>query len=637
MKLTISKMKLQNFMGIRQLEIVCDGNMVIRGDNGTGKTTIKSAFSWLLFNKNTFGKTDFQVKPLDKDGNIIHHLETAVEVEFDIDGVTKSFKKTLTEKWTRKRGAAVETYGGNESGYFIDGIPTTKTEYNKVIAAIIDEGTFKTITDPLYFNEQMDWKKRREMLIDICGDISDTDVINADPELAPLLEVIKTGRTVEQHKTVVKAAMGNINSELGLIPAKINEAELAKPNVAEITVDAAEKYAVEEHLRELQEAKYAIVNGAELTNLKAEKNRLNTLLKPQTCNLSDTPEYKRYSTIKNELLPKVSMVIQNHKISLQHLAYESTMKRNKERRAELSVEWDKVSERLFTDEKCPTCGRELPADELEKKRREFNIKRVKDLDKIEAELLSIKESEAQLEQEHKRIAGQIEAEEANKINLALESNGLETTLDKMKREALAEIEAHNADIRAQIAEVDKQIAGYGESVKARTETIDLQINGVQAHIAEINKGLAALELADRQDKRIAELKAEQVKLSTEYMNNERELYLCEQFTKRKINMLNDKINSRFKLARFKLFDIQVNGGIAETCETTYNGVPYSDLNNAMRINIGIDVINALCERFDTYAPIFIDNAESVNKILESHSQQIRLYVSDNKTLQIERI
>ena len=86
-----------------------------------------------------------------------------------------------------------------------------------------------------------------------------------------------------------------------------------------------------------------------------------------------------------------------------------------------------------------------------------------------------------------------------------------------------------------------------------------------------------------------------------------QLYLTDEFTKTKVNLLESSINSKFKMARFKMFEVQINGGIKECCETVYEGVPYSDLNNAARINIGLDIINTLSEHYNFSAPIFVDN------------------------------
>ncbi len=37
----------------------------------------------------------------------------------------------------------------------------------------------------------MKWADRRTLLLEICGDISDADVIAGDKELAPLIEILK--------------------------------------------------------------------------------------------------------------------------------------------------------------------------------------------------------------------------------------------------------------------------------------------------------------------------------------------------------------------------------------------------------------------------------------------------------------
>ena len=114
------------------------------------------------------------------------------------------------------------------------------------------------------------------------------------------------------------------------------------------------------------------------------------------------------------------------------------------------------------------------------------------------------------------------------------------------------------------------------------------------------------------------------------------MYLTEEFIRTKVRLLEEKINSKFKLARFKLFEVQVNGALAETAETMYNGVPYSNLNNGARLNIGLDIINTLAEHYGFEAPIFVDNAEAVTQLIPTTGQQIRLIVSaQDKKLRIE--
>ena len=119
-------------------------------------------------------------------------------------------------------------------------------------------------------------------------------------------------------------------------------------------------------------------------------------------------------------------------------------------------------------------------------------------------------------------------------------------------------------------------------------------------------------------------------------NLEQQLYLTEQFIRTKVQLLEDRINNKFELARFKLFDVQINGAVVECCETTYRGVPYSSLNRGARINVGLDIIRTLSKHYGFNAPIWIDNAEAVTHLIEIDSQVIRLLVSEqDEKLRVE--
>ncbi|MHC8425130.1 hypothetical protein ACUZ22_02350 [Bacillus velezensis] len=134
-----------------------------------------------------------------------------------------------------------------------------------------------------------------------------------------------------------------------------------------------------------------------------------------------------------------------------------------------------------------------------------------------------------------------------------------------------------------------------------------------------------------------QLEEEQKGLAEEYEGLQHQLYLTEEFVRTKVDLLEEKINNKFKFARFKLFKSQINGGLEETCETLYEGIPYSSgLNNAARINVGLDIINTLNEHYGISAPIFVDNSEAVTKLIDTNSQILSLIVSEkDKQLRIE--
>ena len=88
----------------------------------------------------------------------------------------------------------------------------------------------------------------------------------------------------------------------------------------------------------------------------------------------------------------------------------------------------------------------------------------------------------------------------------------------------------------------------------------------------------------------------------------------------------------FQLVSFSFVSEQLNGNEKITCVCTVNGTPYPDVNNAGKINAGLDIINAICKSKGIVAPIFIDNRESVNDLLPTLSQVINLSVSKHKSL-----
>ena len=105
-------------------------------------------------------------------------------------------------------------------------------------------------------------------------------------------------------------------------------------------------------------------------------------------------------------------------------------------------------------------------------------------------------------------------------------------------------------------------------------------------------------------------------------------FLCEEFIRTKVDMLEEKINKLFKNVKFKMFNTLINGGIEETCQTLINGVPYSDANNAAKINAGLEIINVISKHYQRSFPVFIDNRESVTKIIPTDCQIANLIVSE---------
>jgi predicted ATP-dependent endonuclease of OLD family len=229
-------LKLSNFKGIRKFEFRTDGKDVsIMGDNASGKTTLADAFMWLLFDKDSANRKDFEIKTLGPDGEPEHGLEHTVEAILELeDGSQLALKKVFKEKWTKKRGSATAEFTGHTTDYCLDGVPVKKKEYDEKITEIADENIFRLLTDPRYFNEILHWQKRRELLLEVCGDVSDAEVIASKTDLSKLSEILGN-RTIEQHRKVIQARRSEINKELERIPVRIDEVNLGLPRIDDIT------------------------------------------------------------------------------------------------------------------------------------------------------------------------------------------------------------------------------------------------------------------------------------------------------------------------------------------------------------------------------------------------------------------
>lgn len=151
-EMLIQKLALRNFKGIKEFILQADGeSLKVFGDNATGKTTLFDGFNWLLFDKDSHNKKDFQLKTVTVAGEEIHGQEHEVEGTFLVDGKETTLRKVFSEKWTKKRGSAERTFSGHTTDYYVNSVPVKKKEYTDKVAQIIDEDVFKLLTSPSFF------------------------------------------------------------------------------------------------------------------------------------------------------------------------------------------------------------------------------------------------------------------------------------------------------------------------------------------------------------------------------------------------------------------------------------------------------------------------------------------------------
>lgn len=643
MQIKISNLKLKNFKGIKNLEINFEGkNANIYGKNATGKTTVFDAFKWLFFDKDSSDRKDFNIKTLDENNKPIHFLEHEVEAILLIDGVDMTFKKMLKEKWVTKRGETQQEFSGHETSYWIDEVPVKKKDYEEKINSLVPESLFKLITDPLYFNKQLKWQERREILTNISGNqITDEEILNANEEFKTLQQNLN-GRSIEDYNKVVASKIKDLNKEKEKIPIRIDELTNTLITEHDINYEELEKekanckveiQKIDAEMTDIQTR--AKENMKKADQLAAAKNELNTLkLKLETEHSKQQSE----ATIK---LESEKAILESRK---RNLAAELEERKQKVEKAESSKQelykkWDELlNTKLEFDPNsfiCPTCKREYPAEKKEELKGTFinNFNEHKESEKQrinkEGQALNsvIEENRNKIEEIQETI--QKTEKELLDINTKLEENAKEQSnigpFDVTKLPQYQE----------KIKQVEELQTAISKIVQSDTTEISNKKAKLVDQINEIDKKLNERDTQEKTKARIEELEAEEESISQKVQELEAQQYQIEQFTKTKVELLENAINSKFEVVKFRLFDTQINGGLVECCDTLVNGVPYSDVNNAHKILAGLDIINTLIKFYKTSAPIFIDNRESINELYNINTQIISLIVTEDTELRIE--
>ncbi|WP_289141495.1 AAA family ATPase [uncultured Brevibacillus sp.] len=649
-RISLMKLVLLNFKGIKEFVLEVNGESVkVYGDNAVGKTTIFDAFTWVLFDKDSQNKQDFGIKTLDAEGKEMHRLSHEVEATLLVDGQRKSLRKVFTEKWTKKRGLAREEFSGHTTEYFVDGVPVKLKEYKEQVENIVSEDLFKLLTNPSYFNEQLHWEARRKVLLQVCGDVTDEEVIESEKSLAPLLKIL-TERSIEQHRKVIDGKCSEISKELDKIPVRIDEATRSIPDVSGLNEKEIGESIVslQNQISSKEAEAFRLRSGGEIA---VKQNRIREI-EGELLHIKNNLQagsLEKVTTKRQELSGLNSQRdTLNQQISDMRRAAAKNEQRASDELAEadrLRQQWRAVDSEVLEhhhDDNCPSCGQALPEDKVEaaiaKAQADFNHSKAERLEKISAKGRAAKEEANRLTQDNQTKQQEIEELEQLVAEKTTEIHSAESELQKLQANVVdVEMDPDYITKQSEISGIQQDIEQVRSSVQEAAAKVAGEIQGLKAQKEALEQEKAKFSLAQTVYQRIEQLKTQEKELVTEYEKLQHELYLTEEFIRAKVSLLETKINSKFQFARFKLFEQQINGGLKERCDTLYKGVPYgSGLNNAARINVGLDIINTLSEHYGFTAPIFVDNAEAVTKMIETSTQVISLIVSEkDKQLRVE--
>lgn len=642
--ITLNRIRLNNFKGIRNGEYSFDGkNAVVYGENGTGKTTLMDAMLWVLFGKDSNNRADFGIKTLEADGTVIPNVDHEVECTFTVNGKPLVLRKNYREKWTKKRGSIAETFTGHETDYFIDDVPKKKSEFEAAISSIIDEKKFQLLTNPLYFNETLTWQERRQILIDLCGDVSPEDVANSNARLKPLVPKLND-MTADDLLKMAATKRRRINKEITELETRISEAHFAAAGEPIDEIKLREdrlklsteldllKYSQPEdkkrkRLNELERERNKLYNSAlEIKNEFDSKKR--DLIRDLDKKVNDA--CGRYDDLES-YHDDLSREIESNNASVTDL---------ERKQADLREEWAGLTAKYplpdAENATCGTCHQRLPNEMIAEMIERVNITRAEEKERINR---TGKEYGRQIEELREKTAKAVNEQKESveeKAAVEREMNERMEERDKVYRQKIEDDDQY-VSIMNEIADIDRQKeAVIAEEVAPSNDAERIQT--LTEQVAEIDEKLFSASKKKEQEDRVNELAKRKVAAGKEFEEIARLCSLAEEFIRTKVSVLESRINDKFTITKFKLFETQINGGLTETCEAVFNGVPYSGgLNNAMRINVGMDIINTLSSLYGMSAPVFVDNAESVTSLRPIRSQVIQLVVKvGQKLLKVEK-
>ena len=645
----IKSMRFVNFKGLRDFSIEFNDDVTrVLGRNGSGKTTIFDGFTWLLFGKDSEDRQSFNIKTLDESGVAIPQIPHEVSAVISVDSTDITLRRVYAEKWVKRRGTVSAEFTGHTEERYYNDVPCSMKEYNEKIAELCSEQVFKFITNPTYFSRQKT-DVQRAMLIRMAGGISDEDIAAGNDDFTALLAQL-TGKSLDEYKREIATKRSKLKAEIETLPDRIDErkrdvTEAEDWSVIETAIKSltSEKFEIDAEIadaakamRKASDARFAIV--AELNDVRSQKMRREYEVKEKAL-----ATWRKRKSERQALLASIDSDSREiTRLQQQQSNNTAALSRLLNERETLVAEYRSIkAETLDINESefvCPTCHRRYEVDEIESKVAEitasFNERRAKRLEDnkrkglaVRSQIDSINEQLTQQQQSIEQLKADIEAKKQSPLyneTFDVEPPTYDAVTSDSEYQALCE------------RETSLQEQSNTSLQEQSNTSLQEQSNTLADRIAEFRVRLSKRDIIERNNKRIAELEEQLRTQNAELARLEGVEFTIEEFSKARINAVEQRINSMFKIVRFKMFAKQINGGEIETCEATVNGVPYNNgLNNAMRIIAGLDIINAICKFEGVCAPIFIDNAESVNDIPETLSQLICLVVTDDAQLTID--
>lgn len=649
-RVTLKSLTLCNFKGEKERTTNFNPDVTtISGGNGLGKSRHFDAFIWLLFGKDSKDRKDYEIKTR-IDGQELHNVECSVTGVIEVDGEEITLKRALMEDWVKPRGQVERVFKGNHTECWWNDTPVNVGEYAKRIEAIIASSVFKMITNPAFF-VNMPWKLQREQLFQLAGTVTDAEIAARKPEFAALLDKI-SGKSLADFKAEISARKGRLKEELEQIQPRIDQTYKMMPenedfNAIEVQIgmidneikdidrSIADMTATIRKMYEAEQEKQKKVNDLKSQCQKIIFKATEDAQKAAFEANSRRREIESTISSKEREIAFNRREIESGRKEIERL--EAEIKKLKAEQDDLRGKWYEENGKAYNGETiCPHCGQELPVAMVEQAREIFIKEQV-------CKCNDLNDKGMLLGTRIKDLEARIKEVQANIENVAVDSINAE--IEKLKAEfcqlPVVDAAAVVPESIPEWVELQEQIKVIEATISTEKAVSDVTMTESEKK-SELNEKRDALKkrLANRDaikkyENEIERLEARGKELAQQIANAEKEEYTIEQFTRTKIDECETRINSMFKFVTFRLFDYTLENNAVETCIPLVGGVPYPSANTAGQINAGLDIINTLCKFYGICAPIFIDNRESVNDVVETESQIINLVVNKDNFLTIK--
>ena len=638
MKIVLRKLIVDNFMAYPHAEFDFFNRTVVAGRNGIGKSTIATAYTWLMFG------CDYQLKdnPAVRrvvGGKSVDDMDVSVTAVLDIDGKEVTARKVQKRKY-KKDGVGYS----DDNTYFINEVPKTLKAFNEYFE--IDMNLLKMCSSPGAFLNQKT-ADMRSYLFGLVENVNDLDVAKENSELSAITDLLEK-YSADELTAMNKATKSKIEKDLPVIDGQIKEKQ--RDIQLKSDVDVAELELLKNTLSEQLACNVKKQTDAEalekdiqkkadgILELKFQLSGLQT--QANDANLNKIREMQHKINDANAFVDSIHEEIRKNGVAVDRIKSEISEKDSA--RELLAKKWVAVNNEKFDYNStiCPTCHRDLPDEEIKRLVSEFAESKKKRLCEIEAKGTALREEI----EKSKPVLAELESvaeENMKKLNSVLSKlDEYHKQLDAIPK--LVDI-SDTDEYKKLSAEIDEKEAEMQKSMKVddMRGQLKLEENEIRRKLSECESQISKSDTsADEQ--RLEELRDRRIDMEQKKSDAEKILYLLGELEKAKNQKLSAEINKHFETVQWQLFEVNKSGGYKSVCIPTVDGKSIlSTMSNKGNQIIGkVDICNSIQKINDLSVPVFLDDSESLdvrNKERVSKSagcQLIMLEVTDSSRLYV---